>query len=89
MKNNEVLSAKMKLREGGKEHQADNRRCPACDQKAPNGIPLSGAEPNRHYPYVDTSGNPPCGGLVHAEVFPEPHGGCTVLYRCDKCGGAH
>lgn len=77
----------MKLREGGKEHQVGNSRCPSCDQKAPDGKPLVRAE-SRRFPHVDTSGNPPCGGLVHAEVFEEQHG-ADVAYLCDKCGSAH
>ena len=56
-----------KLRDDGKSHERGNPKCPACDQKNLNGEPLM--EGVRRFPYVDSSGNPPCGGLVHAEVF--------------------
>jgi len=77
----------MKMREGGKEHEIGNVRCPACDQHGLRGQPLDNV--GTHFPYVDTSGNPPCGGLIHAEVFPDERGGASAEYRCDKCGGQY
>jgi hypothetical protein len=72
------------LRDAGKKHDVGNPRCRAWDQHGIDGTPLMKANP--HFPYVN-SGTPPCGGFVHAEVFPDETGGCEVLYRCDKCGG--
>jgi len=77
----------MKLKEGGKEHEAGNPRCPACDQRAPSGGALMASV--KHFPYVDSSGNPPCGGLVHSEIFGDERTGWDILYRCDKCGSLH
>jgi hypothetical protein len=77
----------MQLRDGGKEHQAGDFNCAACDQKGIDGRPL--AFVRRRFPHIDTSGNPPCGGLVHSEVFPDDMGGAEMIYKCDKCGGLH
>lgn len=74
----------VKLKDEGKEHESGNARCQACAQRAPGGSPLIPAI--SHFPYVHTSGNPPCGGFVHAEVFGSEREGWEVLYRCDKCG---
>lgn len=74
----------MKIKEMGKEHEAGNRNCTACDQRGIDGAQLS--TDISHYPYMDTSGNPPCGGLVHAEIFGNEQIGWEILYQCDKCG---
>jgi hypothetical protein len=84
MPNAEIATSYDSLRDGGKKHEVGNRLCRACDQHGINGKPLMKGNP--HFPYVDSSGTPPCGGFVHAEVFPDETGGCEVLYRCDKCG---
>jgi hypothetical protein len=75
----------MRIRPEGREHQAENSRCPACEQKTVDGRPLSSSV--RHYPYIDNSGNPPCSGLVHSETFGTDQTGWETLYLCDKCGG--
>jgi hypothetical protein len=75
----------MKLKEGGKEHQVGNATCPACDQLGPDGTSLIPSV--QRIPYVDSAGNPPCGGLIHSEVFGEARTGWEILYRCDKCLG--
>jgi hypothetical protein len=77
----------MKLKDSGKEHQVGNPRCPACDQQGPDGGHLIPSV--RHFPYSDTSGNTPCGGLVHSEVFGDGSAGWEPLYQCDKCGALH
>jgi hypothetical protein len=74
----------MKLKDSGKEHQAGNPRCAACDQQGPDGGRLIPSV--KHFPYAD---NPPCGGLVHSEVFGDDSTGWEILYRCDKCGSFH
>jgi len=74
----------MKLKENGKEHQVANSRCPSCDQTAPDGERL--VPRNARFPYPDASGNPPCGGFVHSEIFGDLRTGLEILYRCDKCG---
>ena len=82
----------MKLGEGGREHEAGNQECPACDQTTPDGAPLNEADisyergklvrrPLR-YPYTCSKCRK---GLVHAEVFPQTHG-ASAKYLCDHCG---
>ena len=73
----------MKIRDGGKEHQASNVTCNACAQEKVGGGPLNNA--GIRHPYRDISGNPPCGGLVHSEVFQNGNSGWEIIYRCDKC----
>jgi hypothetical protein len=77
----------MKLKDNGKEHRPGDFNCASCDQKGISGRPLTSV--GRRFPYIDTSGNPPCGGFVHSEVFPDEVGGADILYKCDKCGGLH
>jgi hypothetical protein len=59
---------------------------PACDQQGPDGPLIPSV---RHFPYRDTSGDPPCGGLVHCEVFGDEKVGWTILYYCEKCKTFH
>jgi hypothetical protein len=77
----------MKLRDSGKQHQVGNPRCTVCEQQGPDGERLSSSV--RRYPYVDSSGNPPCGGLVHSETFGDERTGWETLYRCDLCMAFH
>lgn len=77
----------MKIKNGGKEHQVGNPRCSACDQQGADGGRLIPSV--EHFPFLDTSGDPPCGGLVHSEIFGDGRTGWEILYRCDKCGGFH
>jgi len=77
----------MKMREGGKEHEIGNVQCPACNQTGLSGQPLDNV--GTQFPYPCPSPNPPCDGLVHAEVFPDERGGASSEYRCDRCGGQH
>jgi len=75
----------MKLRDDGKEHEVGNSRCRACDQRTDNGRPLTADA--RPFPQLDTTGNPPCGGFFHAEIFRDRFGS-QILYLCDRCGGS-
>jgi hypothetical protein len=77
------MPIKFSIKQVGKSHEVDNLMCPSCDQTAANGGPLDAV--GRHYPYRHMGGNPPCSGLVHAEVF-DSDGGWEILYRCDTCG---
>lgn len=76
----------LKLKDSGKEHRVGDPRCPACDQRALDDSPLIPSV--KHFPFIDSTGNPPCGGLVHSEVFGDRNG-CEILYRCDRCGSFH
>jgi hypothetical protein len=73
---------RVKIRESGKEHRKDDSNCPSCIQHWPGGHPINKAHPNRHYPYRDPNGTPPCGGMVHSEWFSDENE--MVLY-CFKC----
>jgi hypothetical protein len=73
----------MQIKESGKTHAPGNFMCPECDQTGVDGKPLFAD--GRHFPYLHTGGNPPCTGLVHAEIF-KSGGGWEILYKCDTCG---
>ncbi len=61
--------------------------CSACVQEGIGGSRLNNA--GIMYPYRDNSGNPPCGGFVHSEIFEAGNSGWEILYRCDKCLAFH
>jgi hypothetical protein len=72
----------MQMKTAGKMHEPGNMMCASCDQTGMNGRELVAG---RHYPYRHQS-NPPCTGLVHAELFTDEDNP-RVIYRCDTCGG--
>jgi hypothetical protein len=64
----------MKIRTEGKEHQAGNAHCPACDQKGLFGEAI-GPAPYKHQ----------CGGLMHTESFGNPGEYLVFESKCDRC----